>query len=129
VRHLSDTASIGRASARLARATREPRYLAAATSIEKAMTETLLDGPSGAYFAHTQDEKAVGVFARRRRPFVHNVLAARFLADLATATGDQGHRERARKVLAAIATPATLAAQGRLVGGFLLAGEEAGVLH
>lgn len=126
VRYLADVAGVGRALAQLAEATGDDRYRDAATRIAGFLTSSLLDEPTGAFWANTVDPDAAGVFARRRRPFSHNVLAARFLAALADATDDESYRERARRTLAAIATPAALDSQGRMVGPYLLALDEAG---
>ena len=127
VRFLVDAASVGRACARLAVVTREPRYRDAALRIAARMNASLLDSPTSAYFAHTADPGASGVFSRPRRPFRHNVLAARFLTALSAATGDAAFAAAARSTLAAIATPQALDAQGRVLGGYLLALHEAGV--
>jgi len=80
-----------------------------------------------AFIAHTPDPNAAGVFTRPRYPFSHNVTAARFLAELAGLTDDGTTREVARQTLAAISTPAALDAQGRMVGAYLMALDEAGV--
>jgi uncharacterized protein len=127
VRFLIDAASFGRACTRLAEVTRDERYRAAAVAIAKRARETLLDPATAAFRAHTPDPGAAGVFARPRRPFRHNVMTARFFAAVGKLTGDAELTVLARRTLAAIATPAALDAQGRMVGGYLLALEEAGV--
>jgi hypothetical protein len=127
VRYLADAASLGRALARLFEVTQNETYRAAAVRIAEAMERTLVDAATGAYFAHTPDPSAAGVFARRERPFSPNVAAARFLAALARATGDTQYRDRARRVLAAVASPRAVADQGRMLGELLLALDEAGV--
>jgi uncharacterized protein len=91
------------------------------------MNQTLLDPQTSAYFAHTADPGASGVFSRPRRPFRHNVLASRFLTVLSAATGDAAFAAAARRTLAAITTPQALAAQGRVLGSYLVAVHEAGV--
>lgn len=126
VRHLADAAGLGRALARLAEITGEPRYRDAAVRIARTMDRTLRAGERGALWAHTPDPHAAGVFTRRRQPFAHNVLAARFLAALARITGDSAWRDRAAEILAAVSTPKTLDEQGRLVGHYLLAVDEVG---
>jgi uncharacterized protein len=127
VRFLVDAASFGRACARLALVTREPRYRDAALRIASRMNAALLDASTSAYFAHGADPGASGVFSRPRRPFRHNVLAARFLTALSAATGDATFTAAARRTLAAIATPQALDGQGRVLGGYLLALHEAGI--
>ncbi len=120
VHFLADGAALGRALVRLFELTREPSYLAAAQRIVAGL-EPLFDASSGAYFAHDADPDAAGVFAARRHPFEPNVRMARFLGELANATGDAHYGLRARTVLAAVSTPAALDAQGRLLGEYLLA--------
>jgi len=127
VRHLADAAALGRGLARLFESTRDPVYRDAALRIADAMDKLLADGATGAYFANTPDPAAVGVFARRQKPLSHNAAAARFLATLARATGDEAFLQRARKTLAAVATPRAVAEQGRMLGEFLLALDEAGL--
>jgi uncharacterized protein len=127
LRHLADTASLGLALVRLSEASRKKEWLGDAARIARAMEEHLADQASGAYFAHTLDPRAVGVFARRERPFSHNVLAARFLAALGRATSDNALTDRARRVVSGISTPRAVAAQGRVLGEFLLVLDAIGV--
>jgi len=125
VRFLIDAASFGRACARLAEVTRDERYRAASIAIAKRLRESMLDPATSAFFAHTPDPGAAGVFSRPRRPFRHNVMAARFYATLGRVTSDPDATALARRILAAIATPAAFDTQGRMVGGYLLALDEA----
>jgi hypothetical protein len=97
-------------------------------SVGERLLRDFTDPASGALFETTKDSDAVGVFAQRERPFVHNVAAARFLAALHALTGEAAWRERGQQVLAGISTPRTIAAQGRMVGEFLLAADELGVI-
>jgi uncharacterized protein YyaL (SSP411 family) len=127
-RFLADAAALGRALAVLARVTGEARYREAAEQVARKMMEDFASAEGGALHEMTPDSDAVGVFARRERPFVHNVAAARFLAALHVLTGDATWRERGRELLAAVATPRTLADQGRMLGDFLLAADELGVV-
>lgn len=131
VRHLADIAGLGRALARLAQVVDEPdaraSYRRQAERLAAAMHQTLWNPAARAYYGHTPDANAAGVFTRRRHPFAHNVLAARFLATLAKTSSDQPWRERAQTVLIAIATPRALEDQGRMLGGFLTALDEAGL--
>jgi uncharacterized protein YyaL (SSP411 family) len=127
VRFLADSAALGRGLARLAQVTGEPAYKEAALRVSKAMLGDFGDGDLGALWASTPDPAAAGVFARREKPFPHNVMAARFLATLAKVTGDKTHADRARRLLAAISSPRSLAERGRMVGEYLLALDETGV--
>ena len=124
---LADAASFGRALARLAEVSGEASYREAAVKIAASLERDFADPKTGAYFAKSLDPSAVGIFARRSRPFDSNLAAARFLATLARVTGDTVHRDRARRALAAALTPRSLTERGRMVGELLLACDEAGV--
>ncbi|RYZ43513.1 MAG: thioredoxin domain-containing protein [Myxococcaceae bacterium] len=127
-RFLADAAALGRALALLARTTGEARYRDAGLRVGQAMLRDFADPSGGALYEQTPDRDAVGMFARRERPFAHNVAAARFLAALHALTQDPAWRERGRDVLAATASPATLGAQGRMLGDFLLAADSLGTV-
>ncbi|MDY7227755.1 DUF255 domain-containing protein [Hyalangium rubrum] len=127
-RYLGDAAALGRALALLALRTGEARYREAAVRVGERLMKDFAAPDSGALFETTLDPDAVGVFARRERPFVHNVAAARFLASLHALTGDAAWRERGRGVLAGISTARFIADQGRMIGEFLLAADELGVI-
>jgi hypothetical protein len=129
VRYLADAASLGRAFARLAEATGEASYREAALSITAGMRRDLEDPATGALWAHTPDPAAAGVFARRNRPFAHNLLAVRCYAALGKLTGDAAWTERGRRTLAAIATPRALDERGRMLGEVLLAFDEVGAIR
>jgi uncharacterized protein len=122
--YLADAAAFGWGLVRLGSASGDSRYNLAAKRIALAAVKNFVDAKSGGYFEHTVDENAAGVFAQRQRPFVHNVTCARFFANLDP--GEAIWRERARRILAAIATPRTLDDQGRMVGEYLLALDDAG---
>ncbi|HLK40741.1 MAG TPA: DUF255 domain-containing protein [Polyangiaceae bacterium] len=126
---LADAAALGRGLARLAEATRAPADRASAEKVVYAMERNFADPRSGALFETTEDSNATGVFGRRRVPFAQDVLAARSLASLARLDGDAAMRDRARAILAAIATPQALEAQGRWLGEFLLALDEVNSLR
>jgi uncharacterized protein YyaL (SSP411 family) len=127
-RFLADSASVARALARLAEVTNDAKYLDAAKKIVEAATKNFSDPTTGAMFDATIDSDAAGVFARRAHPFVHEVVFARALATLARVTKDATYKERAKKVLAAIATPRAIDDQGRWLGEFLLALDEVGAI-
>lgn len=126
-RYLADAAALVRALALLARHDDSGWARDLAVRVAGVMARDFADPSSAAWFASTPDPYAVGVFAARRHAFEHNVLAARALCALADATGDPAGRGLARRVLAAVATPAALDAQGRMLGGFLVALHEAEV--
>jgi uncharacterized protein YyaL (SSP411 family) len=127
-RYLTDAASLGRGLARLAEATGDASYRDAALSLAMAMRRDLEDPATGAFWDHTADPSAAGVFARRLEPVVPNVAAARFFAVLARVTGDAAWKDRGRRALAAVLTPRALDERGRMVGEVLLALDELGAL-
>ena len=126
VRFLADQAGLGRGLARLAQVTGSKRYRRAAVRIAKRMLKTLDDARTDALYASTEDPAAAGVFAKRRRPFTHNVLAARFLGALAKLTGDAAYATQGLRILAAVSTPAAIDQQGRMIGAYLLALDDCG---
>jgi uncharacterized protein YyaL (SSP411 family) len=126
-RYLGDAAALGRALALLAQRTGEARYREAALSVGERLLRDFAAPEGGALFESTPDSDAVGVFARRERPFVQNVGAARFLAALHALTGEMAWRDRGREVLAGISMARRIASQGRFVGEYLLAADELGV--
>ncbi len=126
VHFLADGAALGRSLVTLFEVTRDARYLAAAQGIANGL-DSLFDARVNAYFAHDADPDAAGVFAVRGHPFDGNVTTVRFLHALADATGNIGQRSRAEAVLASISTPSALAAQGRMLGEYLLALREVGL--
>lgn len=127
VRYLADAASFGRALVRLHAATGEARYLDSALAIARVLVRDLDDPTTGAFFDHTVDPAATGVFARRVRALPNNVLAARFLAALAASTKDPTWNDRARRALASVSTPRALDAAGRMLGEYALALDETGL--
>ncbi len=131
-RYLADAASFGRALARLAEVLHPDGegapYRAAALAVAAAMTRDLADEATGAFWDRTPDPAAAGVFARRTRPFLHNVMAARFFAALGRITGDPAWNDRARRALAAVCTPRALDERGRMLGELLLALDEVGAV-
>jgi uncharacterized protein YyaL (SSP411 family) len=122
--YLADAAAFGFGLARLGLVSGDPHYRLEARRIALATVKNFEDETSGGYFEHTPDANAAGVFTHRQYPFVHNVVCARFFATLSM--GEAIWRDRSRRILAAIATPRTLDDQGRMVGEYLLALDEAG---
>ena len=86
------------------------------------------DEATGAFWDRTPDPAAAGVFARRTRPFVHNVAAARFFAALFRITGDPAWKQRGLRTLAAVCTPRALDERGRMLGELILALDELGAV-
>src|SRR5205823_2901295 len=102
------------------------RYRDRAIAIAAAMDRDFSTGDGALHFDRTADKNAFGVFAKRATPFAQNSTAARFLATLGNATHDAKYVDRAKKILAALATPRRIEERGRMVGDYLLALDEAG---
>lgn len=128
VRYLADYAALGHGLARLAEVSGEANYKEAAMRIAAAMDRDLADAETGAWFATTKDPAAAGVFARRDRTHPHNVLGARLFGALHRLTGDEAMRQRGRRGLAGISSPRAIRDQGRMIGEYLLALDELGVV-
>jgi uncharacterized protein YyaL (SSP411 family) len=133
LRFLSDAAALGRAFTVLATVTGKPAYRQLAEKIAAAMWTHFYDAKAGLLWVGTVDPAASGVFARREHSFWQNTLAARFLGELAAAPGVGEpqralYRTRARGILTALSTPSELAAQGRLIGEYVLALDTVGLL-
>lgn len=122
-RYLADSASFGFALVRLSQITKNPVWQERAERIAGAIEKKFLDPATGAFFAHTEDPAAVGVFAQRQRPFSPNVQAAR----LFTALGGD-YRNKAIRVLTGISAPRTIANQGRMIGEYILALDDANLV-
>lgn len=118
---LADVAAFGRAVARLAEATGDAAYKDLAVKIATYLRANFATEDGSGLYAHTVDEHAVGVFARRSRPFAPNVLAARFLAAVHRLTGDATWSDAAKQILCGISTPSGLENQGRVIGSYGLA--------
>jgi uncharacterized protein YyaL (SSP411 family) len=116
--YLADAAALGLAYARLGAALDDPRSKWLASRIAAGMSRNF--GETGAFYDVTKETDAAGVFARRQRSFVHNVVAARFLAAI-------GDRQRGLQVLAGISSTAKIDAEAAWVGEYLLAARELGV--
>jgi uncharacterized protein YyaL (SSP411 family) len=131
-RYLADAAAFGRALARVAEtlgpSPEAASYRDAALAVAAAMTRDLADEATGAFWDRTPDPAAAGVFARRTRPFVHNVAAARFFAALARVTGDVAWKQRGLRTLAAVCTPRAVDERGRMIGELVLALDELGAV-
>jgi uncharacterized protein YyaL (SSP411 family) len=116
--YLADAAALGLAFARLAAVTHDTKDMWIASRIALAMSKNF--GGHGAFYDVTQDTEAAGVFARRQKSFVHNVVAARLLAAI-------GEKQRGLEVLAGVSSVDKMDAEGAWVGEYLLAARELGV--
>lgn len=127
--YLRDQAAMGRAVLALYRVTADERWLEHGKVLGALIVKRLQD-QHGGFYAHTPDPDAVGVFAERRKPLEENGLTARFLLLLDRHLDGDGskptaYREAALRALATLGDPRTIAAEGRIVGTYLLALEEA----
>ena len=127
VRYLADHVALGLAFVRLAEATGDPEWRTLASRMAGILLVDFSDPETSAFLATTLDPSATGVFAQRERPFELNVLAARYLGELAALTADRLPRDVGRRALAAVATPTAITDQGRMLGGFLLAADTLGL--
>jgi uncharacterized protein YyaL (SSP411 family) len=127
--YLRDQVAMGRGLLALHRTTGDPAWLAHAERVAAFMLASLRDPESGAFFVHTVDPDAVGVFARRRTPYEENGLAARLLAALHRATDGDGtiptpYLAAAERALESLGDPARVADEGRIIGQFALGLQE-----
>ena len=125
--YLEDASAFGFALARLAEVSGDTRYRESAIAIADAMLRDLRD-TDGGFFAHTPDPDAAGVFAKRLKPYFGNVNAGRMFAALFRVTAQERYKALAATTLAAVAMPNKLRDQGRMIGTFLIALDEAGAL-
>jgi hypothetical protein len=133
VLHLADQVAMGRAFLLLHDAA-DPfagdpaargRWLERALGVGRVLREGFEDRAGGGFYEGTPDPAAAGVFAERRKPFEENARAARFLLGLRRRTGDAAWAAAAERALRAVGDPPRIHAEGRFVGDFLLALEEA----
>lgn len=123
--YLRDQANMGFAFVGLYRVTLDPRWLDEAKRTAEFITGTLGD-ERGGFFSHTEDPAAVGVFAERRKPVEENAIAARFFLGLHRYTADgTKYFAPAKTALEVVGEPTALRAEGRIIGNYLLAVEEA----
>jgi uncharacterized protein len=127
VAYLADAAALGRGLSLLAKATGNGHYREAALGIARTMDSLFSSEGTPLLYAHSVDDHATGVFARRTTSFDGNVLAARCHAELYRLTGDHAELDRGLAIIGALATPSGLDSRGRMTGGFLLALDELGV--
>jgi uncharacterized protein YyaL (SSP411 family) len=131
--HLADQVAMGRAFLRMHdgwNPFRDPhgdreRCLARALDVGRVLRERFEDRERGGFSASTGDPAAPEALADRRFPFEENARAARFLLDLARRTGDRSFAGSAERALRAVGGPDAVKGQGRLLGDFVLALEEA----
>lgn len=123
VRYLVDSAAFGLAMMRLYEATKDSVWRERAERLALSLEGRLVDTATGALWGQTTDASAGGVFALRQRPFTANVLMARFYAAL----GGE-FRSKALRTLAGVSTARAVVGQGRMVGYYVLALDDVGML-
>ena len=119
--HLDDQVNAGAAFLAVFGVTGEQRWLDAAQATARGLIVELEDLDGGGFYARSADARAVGVFAKRRKPFVENARAARFLCELSAITTQPGWRASAARALKVLDVPGRVKAQGRILGEYLLA--------
>lgn len=121
--HLADQAWMVRGALALYEATGDARWRDRAVGLVR-FVRSELGTERGGFYSHTEDHEARGVFARRRTPFIENVVFARALVRLAHLTNEDELRAEARRALIAVSDPAYVRSFGRKVAEYLLALEE-----
>jgi mannose/cellobiose epimerase-like protein (N-acyl-D-glucosamine 2-epimerase family) len=107
--------------------THDASYKDAALKIAQTMLKDFADGKAP-LVDRTADPAAAGVFATKLHPFVHDILAARFLATVAKASADPALAEAGKQLLAATCTPKALDERGRMLGEVLLTMDDLGLV-
>lgn len=123
VRYLVDSAAFGLAMVRLYEVTKDSVWRERAERLALSLEGRLVDTATGALWGQTTDVSAGGVFALRQRPFTANVQTARFYAAL----GGE-FRSKAIRTLAGVSTARAVVGQGRMVGDYVLALDDAGMV-
>lgn len=127
--YLRDQAASGFGLLMLFRVTGERRWLAVARERADFVLAHLTDPTTGAFWANTPDPAAIGALATPRRPLEENALAARLLLGIHEQL-DHGegastpYKTGAERALRALADPNNVEAEGRMIGGFVLALDE-----
>ncbi|MEZ4449268.1 MAG: DUF255 domain-containing protein [Nannocystaceae bacterium] len=125
--YLRDQAEMGRALVALYQATGDPKWMSHARALADRTIAGLRDPESGAFFAHTPDPKAVGVFAERRRPLEENGVMARFLLELHRLLDHTGealpYADAAKGAITALGDPMYFKEEGRMITHYLMAVE------
>lgn len=130
VLYLRDQAAMGRALVSLFRVTGDRAWLLRGERVAKVVLQRFTDATTGGLFAQTEDPEAVGALAERRMPHEEIGLTARFLLRLhrhldGDGTTQTPYASAAMRALAAVGEPAAIEPEGRVVGMYLMALEEA----
>jgi uncharacterized protein YyaL (SSP411 family) len=130
VLYLRDQATMGRAMLSLYRVTGEREWLHRAERLAAAVMRRFHDDEAGGFWAQTEDPDAVGALAERRKPHEEIGMTARFLLRLHRHLDGDGsvatpYAAAAERALAAVGDPALVEPEGRVLGNYLLAIEDA----
>ena len=123
---LADNAAFGLACVRLYAVTRDATHLERARKIAAFIESELAAPEARGLYASTKDPDAAGVFATRRLPFEHEIVALRFFARLGEhdPAWASSHACFVARVMSSVTTPEDIHAQGRWLGDYLLAESE-----
>ena len=119
---LGAQAWFGTALLALHRVTGEPRWLAHALDVARAMRELLADDANGGFYATTPDATARVIGPRK--PLELNARAAHFLYDLWVYSKDDSFAGVGEQTLRAAANPTVVRREGKVTGELALALEK-----
>ena len=119
---LSAQVWFGNALLSLYRTTGEDRWLNTADRIGKATLAALHDDELGGFFA--TDPDATSAIIAPRKPLEANGTAASFYYDLSIYTKDDIYKSAAERTIRAVAIPANIRREGKIIGEFVIALEK-----
>ncbi len=119
---LSTQAWFGTALLSLYRVTGEDEWLNAADRIGRATLAALHDDELGGFYATVPD--ATAAIIAPRKPLEANGTAASFYYDLSIYTKDDVYKSVAARTIRAVADPANIRSEGKIVGEFAMALEK-----
>lgn len=102
---LADQVYFGMALADAYQSTGDIKYLDHSKRIANFMINQLRDIVQGGFYSKVDDPHAIGHLSERHKPFIENVAAAKFFADLHYLTGDDMMKTHAIRTLDAIDYP------------------------
>ena len=121
--HLGDQVAMGQAFIELFEATGDGKWRALAQATTRALVTSLWDEGAGAFRAHTRDTRTPDLAVRM--PMRGNAEAARLLMKVGRLEEDQALVQTGERALRHFADDAIVREEGRIVGEYLLALEEA----
>ncbi len=121
--YLSDQIAMGNAFVELYETTGDAKWRTFAATCARNMVSALWDEGRGAFLAHTVDERTPALDVRS--PMRANAEAARLVMKVGRLEGDAELTKKGERALRTFAAPAIVSQEGRIVGEYLLAVEEA----